>query len=615
MKEFKKLTSVLLSLATAAAMMLPLGLNASAAVINYKWTMDNSSSNAEEIIGWMGYRGRTNYSVDTAVHTDGSWYSIKLENTDYNRTYVERTYNVEPNTTYKFSAMVKYSGYRLDPNEKNKTSGAAIGEPNSYNGEKWVASNDNSGVTNSNEWTLMEYIFTTGKDEKTHNLALLNGNAYTGNCKGTAWFSDVKLEKAEMTNKWDILAVIFKNIDATIPLNGKTIRFQNTLSQSKIDDINKYALDTLPSVFKELSDNKLNINSIDRYVENVTLTEKDLTPRSYQDAAKTIPSGYCTAPNKSELIGKTLDKYLARKNYNQILIFVPLSSKDVNIKGSWWGLGGTKYKYVNFAQITNSYDNAFKNDHDFQGAVCFHEITHGMERASRAINGDKTPSLDNDRAVYQEKYGLTAKEWYSGYWNATLPDGRGLDPSAFYRPNGKYTLVDGDMSTGAGITPGSDSVTPPAPKTFRAETVDDVNIKFSWDAVPGADGVEYVRFKAADHKEMAREPSSYAADRTSATWGPFTKGKPFYFGLRAKYTQNGKTVYSDWTYLTYTIGGGADGDVNGDGTLNVNDVVALIGMILNGSVTGHAYEAIGEAKGTALNVNHAILLLQKCLTL
>lgn len=172
------------------------------------------------------------------------------------------------------------------------------------------------------------------------------------------------------------------------------------------------------------------------------------------------------------------------------------------------------------------------------------------------------------------------------------------------------------METGVGITPGSDSVTPPAPKNLTVKpaegSTDKVHV--SWDAVSGAEGYQLTLFKDPDHKEVLKN-FDYKIGKTSTSLSPITKGKPYYYGIRAKYTQNGKTVYSDWTYLTYTFTGSnvTYGDIDGDGVFDVNDIVALIGMILNGSVTDHAYEAMGEAKGTGLNVNHAVMLIQKCL--
>lgn len=433
MKHLKKYTIRLLAVTLAAVMSLfAVGGSAFANGITYKWGVDRSSSNVDDRYGW-NVNGSTKFSVDDKIYTPTSTYSIKLDNTDYNLSYVERTYNVEPYTTYKFSAMVKYSGYELSPEAKPQKSGACVGKAYTY---------ENSGFTTSPDWTFMEYEFTT-KNETTYNLALQNG-IFNGDCKGTAWFCDVKLEKAEMTNSWNILAVFFKNMDATVTLNGETVHHKMSLTEANIEEMNKFVLDTTPNNFRTMTNNKMTINSIDRFYTDETLTEKDLKVRA--------AGGYYLDPKKSETLSKTLDKYLAKKHYNVIIVFVPFKG----ITGGWLGNTST-YKEMNFITITNARDGFFEKD-EFQGAVIVHEITHCLERKSRKINDDKTPDLDTERKTYQDKYGLSAMEWYTSYLNATLPDGRGLDPSVFNVTSGKYSLVSDDMTTGVGIEPGSSSI-------------------------------------------------------------------------------------------------------------------------------------------------------------
>lgn len=563
MNKFKKLAVKALSLAVAAVTALSVGVNASAAVINFKWSYDASAPKQEDRIGRGGKN--TRFSVDDKVHTDSSWFSIKLENTNHNISYVERTYNVQPNTAYKFSAMVKYSGYQLDPSAEAAISGACVGKAFSYN---------NSGYTISNGWTLMEYEFTTG-NETTVNLALQNG-IYNGKCKGTAWFSDVKLEKAELTNNWDILTVFFKNIDATVSPDDKIVQHKSSITDSQINEINTYVLDMLPSELKNISNNKITVNSIDRFYVDETLTEKDLKIAKYSDDAKTIPHGYNIDTKNSESIPKVLDKYLNQKNYNQILVFSPLYGID----GGTLGWGGTKYNGVNIASIFNRKDGGFKNSSNYPCATIVHEICHGLEHESQAINNNKTADF-HDMYNYPD---LDGREWHIRYINDTLPDGKkGVEPAAFYRPSGKYTLVDSDMTTGTGITPGSSLVLPPAPKNLTVESIEDSKVKVSWDPVTGVSGYQLVLFKDSAYKEvwLTYDQKPEAA---STRLSPITKGKPYYYGIRAAYSQNGTTVYSDWTYLTYThMGAGIlYGDINNDGKFNIADLTALIGMYANG---------------------------------
>ena len=340
--------------------------------------------------------------------------------------------------------MVKYSGFQSDPDAKNPDTGACIGKAPKYNGKAVVfANHEMSKCSSSSNWTLVEYEFTT-KDETTINLALQNGLSGSS-CKGTAYFSDIKLEKAETSNNWDILAVFFKNIDASVPLDGKIVQHRSSITDSQINEINTYVLDMLPSELKSISNNKITVNSIDRFFIDETLTEKDLKIANYSDDAKTIPHGYNIDTKNSELISKALDKYLNQKNYNQILVFSPLYGID----GGTLGWGGTKYNGVNTASIRNRKDGGFKNSSNYPCATVVHEICHGLEHESQAINNNKTADF-HDMYNYPD---LDGREWHIRYINDTLPDGKkGVEPSVFYRPTGKYTLVDNDMSTGTGIS-------------------------------------------------------------------------------------------------------------------------------------------------------------------
>lgn len=52
-----------------------------------------------------------------------------------------------------------------------------------------------------------------------------------------------------------------------------------------------------------------------------------------------------------------------------------------------------------------------------------------------------------------EKYGYVnnSKKWFSDYLRRKTPNGKGIDPRAFYRLSGEYILVDSDMNSGGKI--------------------------------------------------------------------------------------------------------------------------------------------------------------------
>ena len=103
MGKLKKLTTKLLSVTLAAVVSLFAGISAYAAPA-YEWGVNHFADDTDDCYGWIG-NGSTKFYADNTVHTPGSEYSIKLDNTGYNTGCVEKTYKVEPNTRYKFSAM------------------------------------------------------------------------------------------------------------------------------------------------------------------------------------------------------------------------------------------------------------------------------------------------------------------------------------------------------------------------------------------------------------------------------------------------------------------------------------------------------------------------------
>lgn len=206
-------------------------------------------------------------------------------------------------------------------------------------------------------------------------------------------------------------------------------------------------------------------------------------------------------------------------------------------------------------------------------------------------------------------------EWYNGYMTATLPDGRGLDPSVFCVTSGKYTPVSDDMTTGKGIEPGSSSVTPPAPKNFAVESETEDKVKISWDAVTNATGYQIALFKAADFKEIWKT-FDYKSDRTSTALAPITKGKPYYYGVRTAASINGTTVYSDWTTLMFTHNGAegeiVHGDVDNNGEFTLSDVSAALRIYVNDTVVDQrTLIAAGTADKGRIGLNDVSRLLRE----
>ena len=137
-------------------------------------------------------------------------------------------------------------------------------------------------------------------------------------------------------------------------------------------------------------------------------------------------------------MSKKLDNYLEKKAYQQIIVIPPFSYGINN----WQGKGGSKYKGINFCQyIHYPGDRVFygvKGYEDYQISGYIHEILHGVEHDSQAIDGDKTPDFHENVGIYEDYYDDKTDGWFKyhhDYITGNLPDGRGIVQSVLYRPS------------------------------------------------------------------------------------------------------------------------------------------------------------------------------------
>ena len=84
--------------------------------------------------------------------------------------------------------------------------------------------------------------------------------------------------------------------------------------------------------------------------------------------------------------------------------------------------------------------------------VFIHELAHGLEHTSNdMISGTITPLHSMGKFGYTKDWGKNDYAWYKLYYRNQIKGGTGINPRAFYRPSGKYSLISDDMTTGAGI--------------------------------------------------------------------------------------------------------------------------------------------------------------------
>lgn len=346
-----------------------------------------------------------------------------------------------------------------------------------------------------------------------------------------------------MSNDWSFLVVFFKSVDVKVELNGKTVNLKKTIDNEQIDKIKQNIIDRMPYQFMQDTHGKVGIDVIDYAYVDEPLKNKDIElgicPADYYTPGS--GKGYRADVEGSKLVSGVLDECLEQNFYSQIMIFTPLGEISPDV-GGW---GGTQYSGVHVAQII-MYDNS---DFSYYSTI-LHEICHGLETDSKAMNNNKTAPLHD--MYWGNNAAIPQYDWYEYYMNDIRPDGKkGVEPMAFYRLRSeKHTPLAGNMT----VT---------APSSFSAAAKSDTAAVLSWVGITG-NGYQVGIFKDADHKKL-KTTIDKKANETSATLTDLKKGNTYYYGVRETVTANGKTYHSDWTYLTYTHKG--KGDYSGEQVL------------------------------------------------
>ncbi|MCQ2496168.1 MAG: hypothetical protein MJ131_06210 [Lachnospiraceae bacterium] len=171
------------------------------------------------------------FDIDRKVKYSGSDYSIKITNNDYNTSYVKKTFKVKKNTHYRVSVMAKYADYKLEPGRTNDV-GACIG-PANIGVLPYIRSDGYSGT----DWQELSFEFDSGNQTQ-YELALYNGY-FCYDCKGTVYYSDFRLEEysGRKTNQWNCMVVFFKNVNAQVVMDGKTVNYAQTLNSTDVEYI------------------------------------------------------------------------------------------------------------------------------------------------------------------------------------------------------------------------------------------------------------------------------------------------------------------------------------------------------------------------------------------
>ena len=342
--------------------------------------------------------------------------SYKITSNEFNDAMFSKEVQVQKNTPYKVTCMVKTKGVEAEKNESSI--GAQISISDTV--ERSVA------ISGDTDWQELEFVFNS-KNRDTVDIAFrLGGTA--GNAKGEVWFSDFKIEegKSDENSDWKFACFIFDNTNVNI--DNKQINIQVT--SNDITDI-KNTITRFERSCNELSQGRMTADC------DIYEVQEPITSLSYDDEF-----GYYVAP---EDIENQIKDVINQNNYDHIFVVVRLSNEeyedDIEIK-DWIGLGSMDYYGIGFSNIrlpNSSKSYIYKYDsriNQFPEEVFLHEFLHSLERTAKEY-GYERPELHAYKDYgYENEYLTGQREWYRDYMNKEIATSNGN----VGLPNEIYTL-------------------------------------------------------------------------------------------------------------------------------------------------------------------------------
>ena len=334
--------------------------------------------------------------------------SYKITNTDYNDAMFFKKINVNPNTSYKITCMIKTQD--VQTKNENTDAGAHI----CINGTTEKSDN----VIGTTDWTKVEFLFNS-KNETQMEIGFRLGG-FEDNAIGTVWFSDFKIEATTLneTNEWNFLCILFDNIDVNIENNGNIQNIKLSLTENDKYDM-KVCLQRFKNSMQEMTNNKIKVEY------DILESQTPITNMSYDEENGYFVSGYD--------VKNVIDEYIKQGKYDHI--FIAFRTGDINKKNGntndWIGLGYMEYRGIGFSNIRlpeDENDYIYKYDsriNTFPEEVYIHEFLHTLERNSEEY-GYTIPQLhDNEKYGYQNERLIRLKRWYQDYMNCNIKTSNG----------------------------------------------------------------------------------------------------------------------------------------------------------------------------------------------
>lgn len=340
---------------------------------------------------------KTSFTRDSGEKVEGQK-SYKVENKEYNDAMFYQEVKVIPHTPYRVSCMVKTKDIVTQDN--NILGGALIAIEGTTEASR--------SLSGTNDWTKIEFLFNSQNRTSVKIGFRLGG--YETKAKGTAWFSDMKIESgiADTTEEWNFACFIMNRV--AVESNQE---IENTImTQNDVATI-RNCVERFRSSMEEMSNRKIKV----RY--DIIEIEQPITTISYDK-----DNGYYIGPKD---VYSLIDSYVKEKNYDHIFICSKL--EEIEKEGQqkdkdWVGLGAMDYFGIGFSNMRLPKNipalYVYGPNNQFPEEVFVHEFLHTLERNSQEHGYERPRLHDYTKYGYQEEAAIGLKRWYEVYMNQTI---------------------------------------------------------------------------------------------------------------------------------------------------------------------------------------------------
>lgn len=328
--------------------------------------------------------------------------SYRIINEEYNDAAFYKEIDVEPNTMYKISCMIKTENIECELSTED--GGAMIGILETTEHTK--------PITGTNDWQYVEFMFNSKNKDRVKIGFRLGGNQ--NDAKGKAWFSDFKLEKGTGNTdyEWNIGCFIINELDVNI--KGKQYNFKT--NSEDIQNV-KLNLERYKNNCYEFSGDKMLVNyeviQVDTPVTTITYSDEHGYFVSYLDVKDII-----------------YDE-IKEKEYDHVFVVTRMENDEgtltIPIFDNWIGLGsmdiyGIGYSSVRINKNSNEYTYIYGISNQAPEEVYLHEFCHTLERNLIEFGYDIPELHDYEKYGYTELTVEGLNDWYKDYMSKQIWD-------------------------------------------------------------------------------------------------------------------------------------------------------------------------------------------------